>query len=454
VSLSRPTTEVEQSASHSAVAERAAEPQPQPEALGTLSVGERIRRLRQERGMSQSELAGGRLTKGFISQIESGRSNPSPESLRFIAERLDVPFAALLPFREISQQQAYLLRAAEAAVAASRADEAVTLLDEVEPLLSGSRLQSWHLRLRGDVALLRGDHDQAIEHGLVAYELIAASLDAQEEATRACNLIGRAHHVAGRLDGALLYFNRAATLAEQKPLSPVLRAMIHANRGTTHLRLGDLSHALEAYEAARRAAEDAEDVKQLAIAHMGLGEAARLRGELPAAIGHAERAITLFERLEIRQLEAQLLHNMGDVFADLGEHAKARSHQERALRAARAMGDRFTAAHVLDRLAVLDLAEGQPALAREQAEEAVDIAQELVIHRLLCVALCTWAESAEALGQPDVADGLLRQARKAAESAAPAERRQVLLREGSLRRSRGDIEAALACFEAAARAVG
>jgi transcriptional regulator with XRE-family HTH domain/predicted negative regulator of RcsB-dependent stress response len=413
-------------------------------------VGERIRRLRQERGMSQSELAGGRLTKGFISQVESGRSHASADSLRFIASRLNVPMRALMPGVELSQQQAFLLRAAEAELGVGNAAGAQAHLDEVEPLLTSVRERSWHLRMRGEARLLEGRVDDAVEDGLQAYDLVASG-EASEEACRACNLLGKAHHVAGRLPAALLYFDRAAALGEHRSVSPVLRAMIHSNRGTTHMRLGDLTHALEAYDAARASAEDAEDLKQLAIAHMGLGEAARQRGELPAAIAYAERAVTLLERIELRQLQTQILHNMGDAYADLGDRAQARAHQERALRAGEAMKDSYTVAHILDRLAVLDIADGNAEVAGTRAAESVRLARELHIPDLLCRALTTAAEAAEASGDRTMADRLLNEAHAAGDEAGPNERRQMMLREGGLRRERGELAEALVCFEAAAR---
>src|SRR5918911_4349803 len=53
---------------------------------GTL--GARVRPARLERGMSQAQLAGDELTKGFISQLESGSVRPSIRSLQLIASRL------------------------------------------------------------------------------------------------------------------------------------------------------------------------------------------------------------------------------------------------------------------------------------------------------------------------------------------------------------------------------
>lgn len=62
-----------------------------------MSIGERVREARVERKLTLSALAGrSKLSKGFISQVENGFSNPSVESLRRIAAALSVPAAQLI----------------------------------------------------------------------------------------------------------------------------------------------------------------------------------------------------------------------------------------------------------------------------------------------------------------------------------------------------------------------
>jgi transcriptional regulator with XRE-family HTH domain len=423
------------------------------ELAGEVPVGERIRRLRLERGLSQSELAAGRLSKGFISQIESGRSRPSPESLRFIAQRLGVPMVALLPGLELAQQQAFLLRAAEAAVKAREQSEADALLEEARPLLSTAAELSWFHRLRGELLILRGALEGALDEALRAFEHVSG-MEPSDETVRACNLVGRIHHLAGRQPAALLYFDRAAALGTNSSVSPAVRALVHSNRGNTHMRLGDPGHAITAYENARAAAEDAEDLWQLAVAEMGLGEAARQRGDLPAAIAHAERAITLFERIEMRQLQALILHNLGHVHADQGDLVTARKLQEQALTAGRAMNDTYVIGYALERLAALEVAEGDGGRALMVAQAAVQAARDLGEDALLSIAHAVLGEAYELNGDRVRADDAFAEARRISATATAMERRQVLLRHGALLRARADFEAASHCFEAAARIAG
>src|SRR3954452_5905974 len=55
-----------------------------------LRLGERLRQLRVAGGMTQTELAGDRFSKEYVSQIERGKTRPTPETIRWLADRLGV----------------------------------------------------------------------------------------------------------------------------------------------------------------------------------------------------------------------------------------------------------------------------------------------------------------------------------------------------------------------------
>lgn len=59
-------------------------------------LGERIRELRKERGLSLQTVGGEDFSRAFLSQVELGRSQPSTRVLRIIADRLGAPVEYLL----------------------------------------------------------------------------------------------------------------------------------------------------------------------------------------------------------------------------------------------------------------------------------------------------------------------------------------------------------------------
>src|SRR5256714_9153065 len=55
-----------------------------------LRVGERLRQLRVASGLTQSELAGERFSKEYVSQIERGKTRPTQETIEWLAAQLGI----------------------------------------------------------------------------------------------------------------------------------------------------------------------------------------------------------------------------------------------------------------------------------------------------------------------------------------------------------------------------
>ena len=61
-----------------------------PAASSGLRLGERLRQLRVAANLTQSELAGERFSKEYVSQIERGKTRPTRETIEWLAARLGV----------------------------------------------------------------------------------------------------------------------------------------------------------------------------------------------------------------------------------------------------------------------------------------------------------------------------------------------------------------------------
>ncbi|MGZ4395718.1 MAG: helix-turn-helix domain-containing protein [Gaiellaceae bacterium] len=57
---------------------------------GSIRLGERLRQLRVSAGLTQTELAGERFSKEYVSQIERGKTRPTDETVEWLAARLGV----------------------------------------------------------------------------------------------------------------------------------------------------------------------------------------------------------------------------------------------------------------------------------------------------------------------------------------------------------------------------
>jgi tetratricopeptide (TPR) repeat protein len=129
------------------------------------TVGERVRALRRQQGLSQQALAGRELSAGYVSLIESGKRTPSAATTELLAARLSVPIESLLPENgpAASDRAQVDINFARLSLANGNAAEAVRCLSRTD-------LGSLCGRTAGDAALLHaealqetGDLEGAVE---------------------------------------------------------------------------------------------------------------------------------------------------------------------------------------------------------------------------------------------------------------------------------------------------
>ncbi len=65
-----------------------------------MNIGEKIKKLRLEKVMTQAELAGNQITRNMLSLIEKGKATPSIQTLAYLADKLKVSVGFLLAEEE------------------------------------------------------------------------------------------------------------------------------------------------------------------------------------------------------------------------------------------------------------------------------------------------------------------------------------------------------------------
>jgi transcriptional regulator with XRE-family HTH domain len=141
------------------------------------TLGQRIRRVRQERGMSLARVSGEDFSRAFLNQVELGRSQPSTRVLRVIAGRLGTEVDYLLEGRlpgverELALEKGRVLLArgdARRALAAVRPAAASTewplgsdaRLCQAEALKALGRATEAQAILAGEKALIAAHRDR------------------------------------------------------------------------------------------------------------------------------------------------------------------------------------------------------------------------------------------------------------------------------------------------------
>ena len=116
-----------------------------------MTLGKRIRALRTEKKMTQTMLAGNRITRNMLSQIENDAAAPSVRTLEYLAERLGVSVSDLLETEsdkdrmEQAREQYRAMRYAEAyrlAEQAMQSEERSLLLALAGVRLAGEALEN------------------------------------------------------------------------------------------------------------------------------------------------------------------------------------------------------------------------------------------------------------------------------------------------------------------------
>lgn len=196
--------------------------------MGQESLGQRVRRLRQERGMSLARVAGADFSRAFLNQVELGHSQPSTRVLRVIATRLGTGVEFLLGGSSPSQDREIALERARIELAVGRPERALRLL---RPLLGSAE---WPLGSEARICAA-GAHRRLGDPGSAE-----ALLAAEEELA------------AARGGRAMVRRLRALRSGRLFPGGdPAAAGAAHVRLGDRARREGDEPAALEHYRAAR-----------------------------------------------------------------------------------------------------------------------------------------------------------------------------------------------------------
>jgi tetratricopeptide (TPR) repeat protein len=344
-----------------------------------LRLGERLRQLRVAGGMTQTELAGERFSKEYVSQIERGKTKPTPETIRWLADRLGVDADYLangVSADERGRVDAALARA-DALLEARRNDEALEELERIRAAVLATGLPELEVRaLSGEatVRIRRGEVREAIALLERARGLSEGSGFSDVERADVLFRLGVARYRLNSIQTAIGLFDEALKLAERSEIrSDQLRSNILAWRSRCYRRRRDLEAAREDVERALELAESLNDKRIVADVHFQASIIADREGHWVLARTYAERARAAYEELSDRGNLGRLLNNLGGLNFLLGHPEEAVELLKDAVRIALEVGDDVEAAYAVNGIAQVHLRTGDAARAEEQARYALEL---------------------------------------------------------------------------------
>src|SRR5690349_1348022 len=280
-------------------------------------LGERLRQLRVAAAMTQTDLAGERFSKEYVSQIERGKTRPTAETVEWLAQRLGVDAGFLangVSTDERGRVDASLARA-EALLEARRNPEAVEAFADLRSAVLATGLPELEVRLLAGEATARvreGEVREAVELLNRARHLTESPEFSDVERADVLFRLGMARFRLSSVQTAINLFDEALKLAEASQLpSDHLRSNIFAWRSRCYQRRRDLEAAREDVERALELAEGLNDRRTTADIFFRASNIADRQGHWVLARSYAERAKAIYEELEDRRNLGRLMNNLG-----------------------------------------------------------------------------------------------------------------------------------------------
>ena len=350
---------------------------PRAAASAGVRLGERLRQLRVAAGLTQSELAGARFSKEYVSQIERGKTRPARETIEWLAERLgvDADFLANGVTADQRGRVETALARADALTEANRETEAIAALDDVRTAVLATGLPELEVRLLSGEAVARarlGEVREAIELLNRARALTQGPGFSDVERADVLFRLGVCRYKLSSIQTALGLFNEALVLADGSRFPcDQLRSAILQWRSRCYRRQRDLEAAREDVERALELAQSLNDPRTIADIYFQASIVAEREGHWILARTYAERAKAYYEELADRTNVGRLLNNLGGLNFLLGKPDEAVTFLKDAFRAALDVGNDGDAGLVVSSLAHVHLGRGDTALAEQQAREAL-----------------------------------------------------------------------------------
>jgi len=342
-----------------------------------LRLGERLRQLRVAAGLTQSELAGDRFSKEYVSQIERGKTRPTRETIEWLSTRLGVD-AGFLANGVATDERGRLegaLARAEALYEGVRLEEADVEYETLVPAARAMGVPELAMRAltgAGRTRMRLGALREGLDLLNEARALVEAGSFSDVERAEVFYALGVCRYQLNSVQTSLGLLNEALSLAERSGMpSDSLRSNILSWRSRCWRRMRDYEAAREDIERALQLAEDADDPRTIGAAFFQASLVADREGHWVLARTYAEKARAAYEELSDRVHVGKLTNNLGGLNFLLGKTDEAVALLKEAFSIALDNGLDQDAAQAISSLAQINLRTGDNEKAAEQAEHAL-----------------------------------------------------------------------------------
>jgi tetratricopeptide (TPR) repeat protein len=342
-------------------------------------LGERLRQLRVAAGLTQSELAGDRFSKEYVSQIERGKTRPTQGTIDWLADRLGVD-AGFLGNGVATDERARLegaLTRAEALYEAQEDDEAVAAFAPLPAAARATGVPELQVRALVGSGLSKmrvGDHRAALALFNEARVISEAESFSDVERADVLLRLGGCRVQLNSVQTALGLLNESLGLAERSGMPcDALKANILSWRARCWLIQRDYEAAKEDVERALELSNGVDDLRTIGAAYFQASLVADREGRWVLARNYAERAREAYSELADHVHVGQLTNNLGGLNFLLGNTDDAIDLLKQAFSIALEAGQDADAGRAVSSLAQVHLRTGNVEQAEEQARHAIEL---------------------------------------------------------------------------------
>jgi tetratricopeptide (TPR) repeat protein len=330
-------------------------------------------------GLTQSELAAGRFSKEYISQIERGKTRPTVETIGWLADRLGVDreFLTRGVAADVRDRVEALLAQAEAMSASHRYADAVATFRDARSVVASAASAELEVRAlsgEGWALMQDGEVREAIEVLQVARALTELPQFSDVERADVLFRLGCCRYKLSSIATAVGLLDEALALAERSGLpSDRLRAQIYSWRSRCRRRQLDFEAAREDATLALELARASEDPRVVAGSYFQASFVAEKMGHLILARQYAQQASAIYAELDDDRNSGRIMLNLGGLQFLLGKPEQAIEHLNASFALSVEAGSQPDAAQALGSLAAVYLQLGDFEAADENARKALEL---------------------------------------------------------------------------------
>src|SRR5262245_21748683 len=347
--------------------------------VAAADLGGRVRALRTSAGLSQTDLAGGRFSKEYLSQIERGKTRPTPDTITWLAERLGVDAGLLFTGISSAERDRWDAMLARAAALSEQYEFAAAApqFAEVRTAARAAGAKDLELRALSGEGWARLQEGQLKEAAALLTQARTLSEDprfSDIERAEVLFRLGACRYQLSSISTAVGLLDAALDLADRSDLpNDLLRAQILRWRSRCYRRQRDWHAAREDVERALELAEGLSDRRAAAQVYFQASLVAEREGHWALARTYAERARAYYEELADRENVGRLLNNLGGLTYLLGRPDEAITYLQDSLRVLLDEGIDEEAARVITSLAEIYVDTERPVEAETQARKALEM---------------------------------------------------------------------------------